>query len=509
MENLQDKDDFWQVGGEACRHIYIMQGLESAINFLHEMLEPRLPLSYINVISSTLDICTIIPVCSTKPSGTTEIQFSSPQKRPHYICTDVPIQDYLLKNDLTYYQKEFEKHYPIRNDLFFVGQKSLLRIPIVLEGNWVLLVQFWSKQPEAFSEKQTSQLARLLQPMAKEIQATGLSVLNASYMVSKPQESATGRELMIICEDLAPVLEKIEKVAPTDATVLITGETGVGKEIVADTLHMLSKRSAAPFIKVNCGALSESLIESELFGHEKGAFTDAHNTHRGLFELADKGTLFLDEIGELSLTAQVKLLRFLEKQTVRRIGSSTVIQLNVRIIAATNQNLEQMVRAGTFRRDLYYRLIPYPIHVPPLRERIKDILPLTHYFIDTYAKKNEKNCPKLSRKDIAAFYQYSWPGNIRELRYVIERAVINYEEGDEHLNFEIPEYSLDGAAPEFLPSSGWPTLKNLTEQYIRAVMKHTQGKVSGPGSASDILGIHYTTLRAHLRRMAQESKKHA
>ena len=341
--------------------------------------------------------------------------------------------------------------------------------------------------------------------MAKEIQATGLSVLNASYLVSKPQDH-TGRELMILCEDLAPVQEKIEKVAPTDTTVLIIGETGVGKEIVADTLHMLSKRNTAPFLKANCGAISESLIDSELFGHEKGAFTDAHSSRRGLFELADKGTIFLDEIGELSMTAQVKLLRFLETQTVRRIGSSSLLQLNIRIIAATNKNLAQMVREGTFRKDLYYRLIPYPIYVPPLRERKKDILPLTHFFIDTYAKKNEKVCPKLSRKDIESFYHYSWPGNIRELRYVIERAIINYNEGDACLNFELPDDSLGSDAFDTLPSSDWPTLKTLTENYIQKVMVHTHGKVSGPGSASDILGIHYTTLRAHLKRMEKEAQ---
>ena len=220
------------------------------------------------------------------------------------------------------------------------------------------------------------------------------------------------------------VWEMITQVAPADATVLITGESGTGKELVAAELHRLSKRAGQAFIKVNCAALPESIIESELFGHEKGAFTGANTQRKGRFELAHRGTIFLDEIGDLSPHIQAKLLRVLQERELERVGGTGVIKVDVRLIAATNRNLEDDVKAGRFREDLYYRLNVFPLRMPPLRERKGDIMLLADYFTEKYAEKNNKLIKRISSTAIDMLTSYTWPGNVRELENCIERAVI-------------------------------------------------------------------------------------
>jgi Nif-specific regulatory protein len=220
------------------------------------------------------------------------------------------------------------------------------------------------------------------------------------------------------------VYEMIVQVAPSDATVLITGESGTGKELVAAELHRLSKRAGEALVKINCAALPESIIESELFGHEKGAFTGATSQHKGRFEMAHRGTIFLDEIGDLSPQIQVKLLRILQERELERVGGSATIKVDVRLIAATNRNLEEEVKTGRFREDLYYRLHVFPLHIPPLRERKSDIVLLADYFAEKYAEKNHKLIKRISTPAIDLLTSYSWPGNVRELENCIERAVI-------------------------------------------------------------------------------------
>ena len=223
---------------------------------------------------------------------------------------------------------------------------------------------------------------------------------------------------------LMKMMETIEQVAPTRASVLVTGESGTGKELVADAIHSLSNRSGGPFIKVHCAALSENLLESELFGHEKGAFTGAVSQKKGRFELADGGTIFLDEIGEINASTQVKILRVLQERAFERVGGSETINVDVRIIAATNRNLEEEVRAGNFREDLYYRLNVVHIEVPPLRERKEDIGLLIASFLDTFNKEDDKDVTGFSPSARKALMSYSWPGNIRELRNTVESCVV-------------------------------------------------------------------------------------
>jgi Nif-specific regulatory protein len=224
------------------------------------------------------------------------------------------------------------------------------------------------------------------------------------------------------------VFDMIHRVADSNATVLLRGESGTGKTLVAKALHHNSKRASGPFISVNCSALPETLLESELFGHEKGAFTGAQNAKQGRFELAEKGTLFLDEIGELSATVQIKLLNVVQDREFQRLGATKPIKCNVRLVTATNKDLEQAVADGSFREDLYYRLNVFPIYLPPLRERRTDILLLADYFLEKYGQENAKNIRRISTPAIDMLMQYHWPGNVRELENCMERAVLICDE---------------------------------------------------------------------------------
>jgi formate hydrogenlyase transcriptional activator len=299
---------------------------------------------------------------------------------------------------------------------------------------------------------------------------------------------------------LQAVLTRVAKVAPTDSTVLITGETGTGKELIARAIHKRSERSGRAFVSVNCAALPPSLIASELFGHEKGAFTGATGRRLGRFELAEGGTIFLDEIGDLPAETQVALLRVLQENEFERVGGNRSIRADVRVIVATNRDLQAAIRAGTFRSDLFYRLNVFPIEMPPLRERGDDIPLLVEYFIDRYARKAGKNIKCINKKTLELLQSYPWPGNIRELQNVIERSVILCET-------EI--FSIDES---WLPQQPFPTeSKNQIElpqrllaqekDMIEAALKESRGCVSGPSGAAAKLGIPRSTLESKIRTL--------
>jgi len=295
---------------------------------------------------------------------------------------------------------------------------------------------------------------------------------------------------------LRQVLEQVAKVAPTDSTVLISGETGTGKELIARAVHKRSNRSARAFIRVNCAAISPSLITSELFGHEKGAFTGALQRRIGRFEAADGGTIFLDEIGDLSIEAQIALLRVLQEREFERVGSSQPLAVDVRVLVATNRDLKSAVDAGAFRQDLFYRLNVFPIHLPSLRERVDDIPLLVEYFIDRYAKKAGKNFSNITNKTFQLFQAYDWPGNIRELQNVIERAVILCD-GE---TFSIDEAWLKRASsPVSEPVVPFvTTLAERERQMIETALAQCQGRVSGANGAAKKLGIPRQTLDARI-----------
>jgi formate hydrogenlyase transcriptional activator len=318
------------------------------------------------------------------------------------------------------------------------------------------------------------------------------------YLKEEIGASIDFKELVGESPSLQKTLRAIEKVAATDTTVLVAGETGTGKELVALAIHQLSPRKDKPLIKVNCAALPPSLIESELFGHEKGAFSGATARRIGRFELADQGTIFLDEVGEIPLDIQVKLLRVLEAHELERVGGSQTIRLNVRVIAATNTDLQQAVKAGTFRNDLYYRLKVFPIRVPPLRERREDIPMLARHFVKKYAARYRKDVTRIGTAALQALDTYAWPGNVRELEHVIERAVI-LARGSV---LTIEELEGDTATDSsHKPSYGQKTLAEVERVHIEEVLKQTNWVIAGRRGAAARLSMKRSTLQHRMKKL--------
>ena len=301
---------------------------------------------------------------------------------------------------------------------------------------------------------------------------------------------------------LRRVLAEIEMVAPTDSTVLICGETGTGKELIARAVHNLSARRANAFVKCNCAAIPTGLLESELFGHEKGAFTGAVMHRVGRFELANHGTIFLDEIGEAPLELQPKLLRVLQEREFERLGSSRTVHTDARLVAATNVNLPEMIEAKQFRADLYYRLNVFPIHMPPLRERKDDIPPLVRHFARHFARRIGRRVTSVAASAMEALVAYSWPGNIRELQNLIERAVIR-STGD-RLAIPVAEIDEGIGAAQVRPAQGTGTLEEAERAHILATLKESRWVLSGPRGAATRLGINRSTLQFRMRKLGIE-----
>jgi formate hydrogenlyase transcriptional activator len=296
---------------------------------------------------------------------------------------------------------------------------------------------------------------------------------------------------------LRSVLSTVSKVAPTDSTVLLTGETGTGKELFARAIHKKSPRGARAFVAVNCAAIPQSLIASELFGHEKGAFTGALQRRLGSFELAEGGTIFLDEVGELPLETQIALLRVLQEREIQRVGGSQPIRVNVRVLAATNRDLHNAIAAGAFRQDLFYRLNVFPIHIPPLRERTEDIPVLVEYFVDRFARKAGKSIRSIEKPALELLELYSWPGNIRELQNVIERAVIVCE--TETLTIDESWLSLATSQPQGPTGALGRKSPAEEKELIEKALTEAEGRVSGPSGAAAKLGIPPSTLEYKIR----------
>ncbi len=309
-------------------------------------------------------------------------------------------------------------------------------------------------------------------------------------------------EIVGSSEALHTVLRQVARVAPMDSTVLILGETGVGKELIARAIHKRSNRATRAFIRVNCAAIPPSLIASELFGHEKGAFTGATQRRLGRFESANGGTIFLDEIGDLPAETQIALLRVLQEREVERVGSSQPISVDVRVVAATNIDLMAAVATGTFREDLFYRLNVFPIQIPSLRERVDDIPLLVEYLIERYAKKTGKKIKTITKKSLDLFQAYDWPGNIRELQNVVERAVIlsdgeTFSVDEKWLKHESSQESRRGSIPDGALSRD----RKRERAFIETALADSEGRVSGPSGAANRLGIPRQTLESKIRSL--------
>lgn len=328
-----------------------------------------------------------------------------------------------------------------------------------------------------------------------------LEKLNASLRTRLGHAAAT--RIIGIETGLKTVMDKVRQVSVTDSPVLITGETGTGKELIAHAIHEGSSRAESPIICINCGAIPETIVDSELFGHEKGAFTGAIDRKRGFFEQAEGGTIFLDEVAELPASAQVRLLRVLQEKSFHRVGGQRAITVDVRVIAATHRDLADMVAKGSFRHDLWFRLNVFPIHLPPLRERKEDIPGMAAYFAGTKARDmNLSFVPSFSAGAYDLLSSYSWPGNIRELQNLIERSLIT--SGGAPLSF--PELGASGGKKTFGGSviSGdddFESLDDMIRLHIRKAINKADGRIEGRGGAADLLGIHPSTLRGKMKKL--------
>jgi DNA-binding NtrC family response regulator len=322
------------------------------------------------------------------------------------------------------------------------------------------------------------------------------------YLQEAINEEHNPAEIVGASPAFRQALAAIERVAPSDTTVLICGETGTGKDLIARAIHARSDRSGRPLVTVNCAALPTGLVESELFGHEKGAFTGAFQRKLGRFEIADGATIFLDEVGELPLETQAKLLRVLQSGEFERVGGAKTIKVNARVLAATNRRLDVMVAEGKFRSDLFYRLNVFPIEVPPLRERPEDVVLLTNYFVQRFRARLRKEITSIDQRSLERLRQYRWPGNVRELEHLIERAVLLAD--GKVLTIDLPlsaeEFSLlhttSNAAPKKLM-----TMEEMERVYIEQVLRHTNGMIAGKGGAAEVLDLPPSTLRNRMKKL--------
>jgi formate hydrogenlyase transcriptional activator len=429
-------------------------------------------------------------------------------------------------------RRDLEKEQKVPNDrrLIEVGILSDCIVPLIVGGKSIGTLGIGSTKKDQYCEADM----QLLQDVANQV---ALAVANMrSYEEIGELKARLEKENVYLREEirtdhnfeeitgnspaLLAVLRKVEQVAPTDSTVLIYGETGTGKELIARAIHDRSERKKRPLVKVNCSAISAGLVESELFGHVKGAFTGALERHVGRFELADGGTIFLDEIGELPLATQVKLLRVLQEREFEAVGSNRPVRVDVRVIAATNRNLQESIRAGEFRADLFYRLNVFPVEVPPLRERSSDIPQLAMFFLARYSKKLGKEIQGISPQTLERLSAYAWPGNVRELQNVIERAVIlsrgsvlelepdlipgltpaEPARSSEKISKATPA-SAETASPASAASNAAVTLEEVERAHIIAVLNQAGGVVEGQRGAAKILGLHPNTLRHRMRKL--------
>ena len=420
-----------------------------------------------------------------------------------------------------------ERKYPGEDVLLREGFRSLIVVPLIVRGKSIGTLNLGSQRPMEYGEPE----AELLQEVANQL---ALAIENMrEYEEIGRLKAQLERENIYLREEilgehnfeeivggsaeLTAVLHTIDRVAPTDTTVLVLGETGTGKELVARAIHGRSRRHKQPLVKVNCGAIAAGLIESELFGHVKGAFTGALERRTGRFELADRGTLFLDEVGELPLDMQVKLLRVLQEHEFEPVGSSRTVKVDVRVIAATNRALEQEVAAGRFRADLYYRLNVLPIRVPPLRERQADIPQLVMFFIQRHAKQIGRTVEGVSRESMERLTRYGWPGNVRELENVIERALVLSRGGvldvgrDFLPSLPAPDAQALRAASQVVPMpqgvalpQGSGTLEDIERAHISATLDRTGWVIEGPRGAARILDMHPNTLRSRMKKLGLE-----
>jgi formate hydrogenlyase transcriptional activator len=401
-----------------------------------------------------------------------------------------------------------DAEYPVCQRFVAAGVKTCCIVPLVSHDRALGTLSVGSLRENAFSKEDVELLGQIAKQVAIAVENAmafrKIEVLKNKleeeklYLEEEIRDERYFEDIIGNSSALRRVLQEVETVAPADSTVLIMGETGTGKELIARAIHNLSARRDRTLVKVNCAAIPTGLLESELFGHEKGAFTGANERRAGRFELAHQGTIFLDEVGDIPSELQPKLLRVLQEQEFERLGSSRTIRVDARVVAATNVDLARLVDEKKFRSDLYYRLNVFPIHLPPLRERPEDIPMLVHFFANTYAQRMKKPIERIPAETMATLTAYRWPGNIRELQNLIERAVILTRGRVLEVPIAELKQSAKVASNHF---DGGVTLENVEREHILRILRESNWVIGGPKGAAARLGLHRTTLNTRIRKL--------
>jgi formate hydrogenlyase transcriptional activator len=464
--------------------VVVLEGEHTRVHSLHvEGVHRHRGESIESVMSRVQSVLHVSGDLHRKKVSESQVSVFLNSRKP-YVCTDLSAQ----------------KRFPQDEEFLKAGFASYISLPLVKQNALIGAVTLASFHKQDFSESDVQLLQDISDIVSiavsnalafEEIRTLRdqLQVENRALQDEIVQKSIY-EEIVGSSAALRTVLSQIDKVAPTDSTVLITGETGTGKELVAHAIHRRSQRSERALVNVNCAALPAELIASELFGHEKGAFTGALNQRIGRFEAANGGTIFLDEIGELSQEMQISLLRVLQEKEFERVGGNRTIRTDVRVIAATNRDLARHVKEDRFRMDLFYRLNVFPVHVPPLRERKDDIPILVDYFVAHFARRMGKKIGQIEKRTLDALVEYSWPGNIRELQNLIERGVI------------LAESNVFRLEPGLLPEAVAVERRDDDPKgAIEAVLRETRGRISGPDGAAARMGIPASTLESRIRAL--------
>ncbi len=500
---LYDRDFFWEATMRISSTLNIEKALWQTLLFLQDYIPvEEASLNFYNPNEGTITL----NIHADKSGGhLVNFQAAYPQEI-RAVLDDVSQLDDFIDN-------RAEEH-PIAKPILAAmgkGKSSIINMRLIVEDNWIGSVSLWAEGWDKFNEEHLRLLKQLKQPFfialsnsrryTELLELKDLLADDNRYLHEELQK-ISGYEIIGADFGLKNVMDKVRSVASLASPVLLLGETGVGKEIIAGAIHNASLRRDGPFIKVNCGAIPESLMDSELFGHEKGAFTGAISQKRGRFERAHGGTIFLDEIGELPLEAQVRLLRVLQDMEIERVGGTEPIKVDIRVIAATHRDLNAMIREGKFREDLYFRLQVFPIDIPPLRERSGDIPGLVQHFIQK--KSRDLKLPAIPALAPTAYDQllaHHWPGNVRELENAVERVIILNREGP--LSF--PDLGPQEETKEvgvYIPDTPEScNLDQVTANHIRKVLMNTNGRVEGNNGAAELLGINPGTLRHRMRKL--------
>ncbi|MBI9083617.1 MAG: sigma 54-interacting transcriptional regulator [Desulfobacterales bacterium] len=502
---MDENEFFREATLRICGSIQIESALSDCFNYLKRSIDADS--IYLHYITPNEKSGTVFAMADHGGGRRMDLRFSHPDVVWRYIGTGEKLPKELLLNRADQHPlgKEMVRIVGLR------GKISCMILRLSIDGNEMGVVGLAARGWNRFT-KEHLDLVRLLQaPFAIAISNSRryLELLELKNLLTDDNRYLLN-ELRIQQNDeivgadngLSQVMQQVRQVAPLESPVLLLGETGAGKEVIANAVHNFSNRGNGPFIKVNCGAIPEALIDSELFGHVKGAFTGALEKRRGRFERSHRGTIFLDEIGELPKAAQLRLLRVLQEKEFEPVGGTDSIRVDIRVVAATNRNLEAQVRKGRFRKDLYFRLRVFPIVIPPLRERKGDIPALVNYFLlKKYRKMGFENFPELAIGALRKLTVYDWPGNIRELENTVERAMIISR--DAPLRFDdLGALRLDGPAEEQSASDGGSlVMDDVLIRHIQKVLALTRGKISGPDGAAERLGINPATLRHRMRKL--------